>query len=52
MADQLRLVVVTPEKPLLDESVTALRFPLYDGQIGVLPGRAPWWVAWATANWC
>jgi F-type H+-transporting ATPase subunit epsilon len=41
MADQLRLVVVTPEKPLLDEPVTALRFPLYDGQIGVLPGRAP-----------
>jgi len=41
MADQLQLVVVTPEKPLLDESVSALRFPLYDGQIGVLPGRAP-----------
>lgn len=41
MADQLQLVVVTPEKPLLDEPVSALRFPLYDGQIGVLPGRAP-----------
>jgi F-type H+-transporting ATPase subunit epsilon len=41
MADQLRLVVVTPEKPLLDEPVSALRFPLYDGQIGILPGRAP-----------
>jgi F-type H+-transporting ATPase subunit epsilon len=41
MADPLRLVVVTPERPLLDEPVSALRFPLYDGQIGVLPGRAP-----------
>ena len=41
MADQLQLVVVTPEKPLLDEPVSALRFPLYDGQIGILPQRAP-----------
>lgn len=39
--DQLRLVVVTPEKPLLDEPVNSLRFPLYDGQIGILPQRAP-----------
>lgn len=37
----LRLVIVTPEKTLLDEPVTALRFPLYDGDIGVLPGRLP-----------
>ncbi len=37
----LRLVLVTPEKTLLDEPVGSLRFPLYDGQIGVLPGRAP-----------
>lgn len=38
---QLRLVLVTPEKTLLDEPVSGLRFPLFDGQIGVLPGRAP-----------
>ena len=38
---QLRLVVVTPETTLLDEPVDALRFPLFDGQIGVLPSRAP-----------
>lgn len=38
---KLRLVVVTPETTLLDEPVDALRFPLYDGQIGILPGRAP-----------
>ncbi|MGH7127722.1 MAG: FoF1 ATP synthase subunit delta/epsilon [Planctomycetaceae bacterium] len=37
----LQLVLVTPEKTLLDEPVDALRFPLYDGQFGVLPGRAP-----------
>ena len=41
MADTLRLVLVTPEKTLLDESVDSLRFPLFDGQIGVLPGRTP-----------
>lgn len=40
-ASELRLVLVTPETTLLDEPVGALRFPLYDGQIGVLPGRAP-----------
>lgn len=38
---QLRLVLVTPEKTLLDEPVVGLRFSLFDGQIGVLPGRAP-----------
>ena len=37
----LRLVVVTPETTLLDETVDALRFPLADGSIGILPGRAP-----------
>ena len=37
----LQLVLVTPETTLLDEPVRALQFPLYDGQMGVLPGRAP-----------
>ncbi len=37
----LQLVLVTPETTLLDEPVQALRFPLFDGQTGVLPGRAP-----------
>jgi len=42
MADRdIQLVLVTPEKTLLDEKVEALSFPLHDGQIGVLPGRAP-----------
>ena len=37
----LRLVIVTPEKTVFDEPVAGLRFPLYDGEIGVLPGRLP-----------
>jgi F-type H+-transporting ATPase subunit epsilon len=37
----LRLVLVTPETTLVDEPVSALRFPLFDGQIGILPSRAP-----------
>ena len=40
-SDKLRLIVVTPERTLLDEPVAALRFPLYDGDIGILPGRLP-----------
>jgi len=38
---QLQLVIVTPEKTVLDTTIVSLRFPLFDGQIGVLPGRAP-----------
>lgn len=41
MASELQLVVVTPETTIVDEPVNALRFPLFDGQAGVLPGRAP-----------
>ena len=42
MADSaLQLVLVTPETTLIDAPVRSLQFPLYDGQIGVLPGRAP-----------
>jgi F-type H+-transporting ATPase subunit epsilon len=40
-SDKLRLIVVTPERTLLDEPVASLRFPLYDGDIGILPGRLP-----------
>src|ERR1700732_3332085 len=39
--DKLRLIVVTPERTLLDEPAASLRFPLYDGEIGILPGRLP-----------
>lgn len=41
MASQLQLVVVTPETTLIDEPVAGVTFPLFDGQIGVLPGRTP-----------
>ena len=38
---ELQLVVVTPETTLLDEPVRSIQFPLFDGQMGILPGRAP-----------
>lgn len=41
IGEKLRLVIVTPERTLFDEPVSALRFPLYDGDIGILPGRLP-----------
>ena len=37
----LRCVVVTPERALLDETADFVALPMYDGEIGVLPGRAP-----------
>jgi F-type H+-transporting ATPase subunit epsilon len=40
-ATQLRLVLVTPETTLGDASTTSIVVPMYDGQLGVLPGRAP-----------
>jgi F-type H+-transporting ATPase subunit epsilon len=36
----LRCVVVTPERGLLDEPADYVGLPMYDGQLGVLPGRA------------
>jgi F-type H+-transporting ATPase subunit epsilon len=38
---KIQCVVVTPEKTLLDELVDFVALPLYDGELGVLPGRAP-----------
>lgn len=37
----LQCVVVTPENTLLDETVDFVALPLYDGELGVLPGRSP-----------
>src|SRR3974390_2959265 len=31
----------TPEKTLFDEGVDFVALPLFDGELGVLPGRAP-----------
>lgn len=41
MAQEFRLLVVTPETTLLDQSIESLRCTLFDGQIGIIPGRMP-----------
>jgi F-type H+-transporting ATPase subunit epsilon len=40
-ARTLQCVVVTPERAVLDEPVDFVALPMYDGELGVLPGRAP-----------
>jgi len=37
----LRCVVVTPEKAVVDSPAESVTVPLFDGQSGFLPGRAP-----------
>jgi F-type H+-transporting ATPase subunit epsilon len=37
----LQCVIVTPERAVLDETCDFVVLPLYDGELGVLPGRAP-----------
>src|SRR5437763_2455271 len=39
--DRLQCVVVTPERTLFDHLVDFVALPLYDGELGVLPGRTP-----------
>jgi F-type H+-transporting ATPase subunit epsilon len=34
-------VVVTPERAVLDEPADMVILPMFDGELGVLPGRAP-----------
>ena len=36
----LQCVVVTPERAVLDEPADFVALPMYDGELGVLPGRA------------
>jgi F-type H+-transporting ATPase subunit epsilon len=36
----LRVVVVTPERAVLDEPASFVVLPMFDGEFGVLPGRA------------
>ena len=38
---ELHCVIVTPEKALLDEVADFVAVPMFDGELGVLPGRAP-----------
>jgi F-type H+-transporting ATPase subunit epsilon len=38
---ELTCVIVTPETTAFDEAVDFVAVPLYDGELGILPGRAP-----------
>jgi len=38
---QLQCVVVTPEQAVFDEPAEFVAVPMYDGELGVLPGRSP-----------
>ena len=38
---RVECVVVTPERTLFDELVEFVALPLYDGELGVLPGHTP-----------
>ena len=38
---ELHCVVVTPERALFDQPADFIALPLLDGELGVLPGRAP-----------
>lgn len=37
----LEVIVVTPESTVLQSTAQFVALPLYDGEIGILPGRAP-----------
>jgi len=41
MAGFLQCVVVTPEKAVIDEAADFVALPMYDGELGVAPDRAP-----------
>lgn len=40
-AERLRLVVITPEKRVIDERASSVVIPAHDGELGILVGRAP-----------
>ena len=39
--NSLRLLLLSPEQPLLDDTGDRVTLPLYDGSIGIYPGHAP-----------
>ncbi len=41
LPDSIQLIVVTPERQLLHETVVEVSVPGLDGELGVLPGHAP-----------
>jgi F-type H+-transporting ATPase subunit epsilon len=38
---KLQCIVVTPEKTILDQPADFVALPLFDGEIGLAPGRSP-----------
>jgi F-type H+-transporting ATPase subunit epsilon len=38
---ELKCIVVTPERTLLDKPADFVALPLYDGEIGIAPGHSP-----------
>lgn len=40
-SDQLQCIVVTPEATELDTPADFVALPLYDGEVGIAPGRSP-----------
>jgi F-type H+-transporting ATPase subunit epsilon len=38
---KLRCVVVTPETTILDQQADFIAAPLFDGEVGILPGKSP-----------
>jgi len=41
LPDRIQLVIVTPERQILKETVSEVTLPGADGYLGVLPGHAP-----------
>ena len=41
MADRLRLQIITPAGLVCDSACSAVRVPVPDGYMGILPGHAP-----------
>jgi F-type H+-transporting ATPase subunit epsilon len=41
LPDSIELIIVTPERQLLRETVVEVTLPGGDGQLGILPGHAP-----------
>ncbi|HEY3571332.1 MAG TPA: ATP synthase F1 subunit epsilon [Thermoanaerobaculia bacterium] len=39
--DTFHCSVITPERAVLETDATSVVFPAHDGEIGILPGRAP-----------
>jgi F-type H+-transporting ATPase subunit epsilon len=40
MAGHVQCIVVTPERAIMDQQVDFVVLPMFDGELGVLPGRA------------